>query len=368
MRIIPEHKKINVYLQKIANYVKQNNELQWEKYAALGSKSIKLICYSKDFTPLIEKQLSYILKDISDKHDATIVFWNEKEVASFFNKIADDSDVHIKARMRLDQLILKKYINLEVVDNTYSKHNPIISINVDDGIVRAYDKIKNIYYYGVQNLQPEEFIKQGHIFVQMFNKIVKSANANLVHGAVVGLDNNGILFCARGQRGKSTLAVLSMLQGFEYVSDDYLVLEKEDDNLYSYPIYSIITLSPRMYNELYYDLKGKFVSNNARRDKYVIDIQAYHSAFRNKYPIKICMFPEIVQVEKPSIIPCKKGRAITQLIHSTISQTEDKHDIKTIKKLVNFVKDFDFYQINLCPDIKANVECLKSFCSEIQLK
>lgn len=203
---------------------------------------------------------------------------------------------------------------------------------------------------------------------KLLTKYQKTQNSNLVHGAVVGLDNNGILFCARGQRGKSTLAVLAMMKGFDYVSDDYLILEKEGDKLYSHPIYSIITLSPRMYNELYYDLKGKFVSNNARRDKYVINIEAYHNTFKDKYPIKVCMFPEIVKDKEPSIVPCKKGRAITQLVHSTINQTEDKHDIKTINKIIDFVKGFEFYQINLCSDINANVECLRNFCNQLNNK
>jgi hypothetical protein len=173
------------------------------------------------------------------------------------------------------------------------------------------------------------------------------------------------LLCGSGQRGKSTLAVLAMMQGFDYVSDDYLVLEKEGDALYSYPIYSIITLSPRMYNELYDEMKGKFVSNNARRDKYVLDIKAYHESFSDKYPIKVCVFPQITNDEKPSIVSCKKGTAITQLVHSTIMQMEDKYDVKTIQKLTSFIKDFDFYQINLCADIKANVECLREFCRQI---
>ena len=82
----------------------------------------------------------------------------------------------------------------------------------------------------------------------------------MVHGDIVGLNDNGVLFCARGQRGKSTLVVLSMIDGFEYVSDDYLTLEKENDKLYAHPIYSIITLSPRMYNELFDKLKRLQIS------------------------------------------------------------------------------------------------------------
>lgn len=389
MDIIERHQRVSSYLQRIDSYIKQNYEIQWQKYVQLGSKIVKLVCYSKDFIPLVEKQLSYTLKDASDSYDAVIILWNEKETEIFASKIIDN---HTKSRARIEQLVFKtKNINFEAADNThskcdlfiklkvkggivsyfeiiddsYSKHNPIIRISADSGIINAYDQKNNVYYYGVKDLHPEEFIKQGHIFVQIFNKIIKTSNSALVHAAVVGIENKGILFCARGQKGKSTLAVLSMMEGFEYVSDDYLVIEKENDELYSYPIYSIITLSPKMYNELYNDLKGKFVSNNARKDKYVIDISAYHSNFRAKYPIKICMFPQIVADEKPSIVACKKGQAITQLVHSTISQLEDKHDIKTIKKLISFIKDFNFYQINLCSDIRQNVECLRQFCSKI---
>lgn len=80
------------------------------------------------------------------------------------------------------------------------------------------------------------------------------------------------------------------------------------------------------------------------------------------------MFPQIVNDEKPSIVACKKGSAITQLVHSTISQMGDKHDIKTIKKLMSFVKNFDFYQINLCANVRANVDCLKQFSIQINQK
>ncbi len=389
MKAITQHQKVSQYLEKIDCHIKQNHELLWQKCVQLGSKIVKLVCYAAEFIPLIEKQLSYTLREVSENYDAVIVLWNEKEMTSLLEKIIDQ---HVKSRIRVEQLVFRtKNIaceisdssnpdhqlliklhsrdaainHFEVFDASYSKHNPLIRAIADSGIINAYDQKHNIYYYGVKDLQPEEFIKQGHIFVQIFNKILKTPTSNLAHGALVGLNNNGILFCARGQRGKSTLAVVAMMQGFDYISDDYLVLEKEGDVLYSYPIYSIITLSPKMYNELYEDMKGKFVSNNARRDKYVIDIKAYHASFCQKYPVKVCMFPQITTDKEPSIVSCKKGRAITQLVHSTIHQMEDKHDIKTIQKLISLVKDFDFYQINLCSDIRANVECLRRFTEKL---
>ena len=356
------------YISLIDETIKNNHHQECVKFVKLGSQTVRIVCYSKEFLPLMQKQLTYTLRNEAANFDATIVVWKEENAQAFINGISK-GNVPMQMRLRLEKVMSKKDVNLlELMDKSYSLHNPLIKLDALNGFVKAFDKETNTYYYGVKDLSPEEFIKEGHIFVQMFNKIAKTENSNLVHGAVVGLENNGVLFCARGQRGKSTLAVLSMMKGFEYVSDDYLILEKEGNNLYSYPIYSIITLSPRMYNELYDDMKGKFVSNNARKDKYVINIEAYHDTFKNKYPIKVCMFPEIVKDAKPSIVPCKKGRSITQLIHSTIRQVEDAHDIKTIQKLINFVKDFDFYQINLCNDIHANVECLREFCNKLNAK
>lgn len=353
-------------LEKIFACLKQTVEAQyhveWIKYVDLGVKTVRIINFSKAFTSHVEKQLTYTLKDEASQYDTTIIIWHEKDS----KKVSDTLLPHVGInphRIRLEKLRTKMdYITLTIIDETYSKHNSVLNINVLGGLVEGYDEASNTYFYGVENLEPEEFIKQGHIFVQMFNKITRTETSNLVHGALVGLNGEGVLFCARGQRGKSTLSVLSMMKGFEYVSDDYLILEKEGDTLYTHPIYSIITLSPRMYNELYAELEGsRFVSNNARKDKYVINIENFHPIFRTKYPVKFCMFPQIVEDKNPSIVPCPKGRAITQLIHSTVNQVQDMNNTKTIKKLLDMVKDFEFYQINLCADVYKNTECLRNF-------
>jgi hypothetical protein len=76
------------------------------------------------------------------------------------------------------------------------------------------------------------------------------------------------------------------------------------------------------------------------------------------------MYTQIVSDPEPSVVSCAaagKGRAVTQMVHSTVSQMGDRHDITGIKKLVDFVKDFPFYQINLCRDIDRNLRCLREF-------
>jgi hypothetical protein len=346
----PSPEKLSHYFSALDKRPQELGSVQWTKYLDLGTHVVRLINYSAEFTPHVEKQLTYVLKDSSPDYDSTLVIWKEENLTEQARQMetlpADDGCLY-------------------VFDDTYSRWLPLINIDPYWNILAAFNRQTNIYYYAVNNLEPEEFIKQGHIFVQTIGRIVRSPTTSLAHGAVAGLNNKGILFCARGQKGKSTLAVCAMIDGFDYVSDDYLILSRDSAGLYADPIYSIITLSPRMYGELYTTLKCKFVSNNARKDKYVLNIAEYHGRFRNHYPIAVCIFPQITGDPEPSIVKTGKGHGVVQLVHSTLQQMGNWHDIETVQKLMSFVKDFDFYQINLCQDIWKNLRCLRGFAEKL---
>ena len=310
---------------------------RWSKILDLGVKRIRLVSYSKEFEPHIYKQLEYVLTDDDGNYDETLVMWKYDTEFS---------------------------LGMQEFERTYDHKDSYIWFDKNNNLMYGYNEETNIYYYGVADLDPEEFIKQGHIFIQFLFDMLKTENTAVVHGALVGLEGNGVLFCAGGGMGKSTLSVCAMMDGFDYVSDDYLILEKTEEGLFARPIYSIITLSPRMYSELYYDLKSKFVSNNARKNKYVLNIAEYHKCFSKKYPVKLLMYPNISDCTTPSVEKCDKGRCVVQLVQSTLQQMQNRHDTETVRKLTSFVRDFDSYQINLSNDIWANERCLKEFMKD----
>jgi hypothetical protein len=369
----PSRAQLAAYFRRLDERAVGSGSLQFVKFLDLGTHVVRLVNYSADFTPHIEKQLTYVLKDAAPREaDATLVVWHEKDIASLSAALDDRCNPGKIPFMRVRKLAkksipdwqLQKLQPLQIFAESYSRHHPLLKINMDTRIAAAHNPESKTYYYAAANLEPETFIKRGHIFVLAFNDILKSRFSGLAHGAAVSLEGKGVLFCARGQRGKSTLAVLALLNGFDYVADDYLVLEHKENGLYAWPIYSIITLAPMMYNDLYGRLEAKFVSNNARKDKYVFNISSYHHRFASPCPIHLCMFPQIVSNPEPSIEVCTqagKGRAAAQLILSTITQMGDKHDTATIRKLVAFVRDLPFYQINLCRDIEKNLACLREF-------
>ncbi len=335
---------LRYYFDKLQNDIEANNTLYSIRYIHLGNQIVRILIYDKELDRHISNELSFIIDDqCSDRYDYTIIAWLVQRTGS---------------SMREHRII---------EEGTSSTSEPVLTIDDNTGRIVGYDDDNSCYYYGFPSSNPEILAMEGHVFFRQFYKMQKaSINSSLVHGACVGIDDNGVLFCAKGNKGKSTLTVSALLKGFDFVSDDYMVIEKDGNGrLFADPVYSIITLSPEMYNRMFDELNGtRFISNNWNQSKYILSVANLHSRFKTHYPIQLCMFPEIVSDEEPSITKCnqlEKGRAITNMVHSTISQMNDHSDTANTLKIIELLKGQEFYNIRLCKDIDKNVNCLKQF-------
>lgn len=348
---------------------RQAGEPVFVKYLDLGVRVVRLINHSATFTPHVEKQLTWSLKESAPHYDATLVIWQDRDISEIAFSLLRQHDPVEYRRLRVKKLTSPKaeIPAMSFFDEDVLRHRPLIDANPKDGLLSAWNPGSNTYYYAVENLDPEEFIKRGHAFVQTFFNILRGPTSSLAHGAVVGLQDKGVLFCAVGYRGKSTLTVNCLLDGFDYVSDDYLVLGKEEgDALRAWPIYSVIALSPMAYQAMYHRLQAKFVSNNARKDKYMFNIAEHHDRFCAGYPVKLCMFPHITDCAEPSIVPGYKDLAFEELALSSLRNTGNMQDYLTVGTLYAFVQDLPFYRFNLSPNIDKNTRCLREFLEHFE--
>lgn len=327
-----------------------------ELYLDLGGiKRVKVVCHHPALKDIITRHLGFCVSGQDGGFDAVIHAWEEPLYKDFHNDVlglglerGDDPYV---------LLARKKEGSLDI----------FAEFEYGAGVLRAWDG-KN-YYFAFEKIDDESLLRPGHLFVKSLYRILNVPSSSLVHGACVGLDGKGALLCARGGRGKSTLAVSAMLKGFDYVSDDYLILENTAGGLLASPMYSIIALSPAMQERLSPEIApAAFVADNARKDKYILDISAWSDSVRRRYPVRVGLFPEIADVPEPEIIPCstaEKGKAITHMVHSTMMQMLNQGDTAAVVKLVNMLNRLDFYRILLSPDIFGNVECLGNLLKKI---
>ena len=113
------------------------------------------------------------------------------------------------------------------------------------------------------------------------------------------------------------------------------------------------------------NLKSEFMCNNYNNTKYVLNISSYDNNIIRNLSIKAVVFPKISNVVEPTIERTDKNKALTQFVYSTATQMDKDKDPQYIKQLISFVKDLDFYQINLSKDLNKNVKILKQFIKEL---
>lgn len=342
----------------------RGNDPAFVSYLRIGTQTLRLVSYAADYAWHVHNQLEYVLLDEPSDYDATFVIWQEEDFAALVKDLyLVDKTSELYRRYRIDQVrgAHADFSYFSVFDEDIIHGKPLLEIHAPGNQLVGWNPRTNTYYYAVKDLTPEELIKRGHLFVQLFARFLKGSQSNLAHGAVVGLNDTGVLLCGMGYRGKSTFSVSALLDGFDYVSDDYLLLEQKDGILRASPIYSIITLSPQIWQQLSARLDAAFVSNNARKDKYVFNIGRYHNRFVSEYPVRLCMHLNICNCDAPSIESGYKAKGLDELVYSSVMQTGETQDISTIYKLASFVNGLPFYRINLSRDLAANIQCLRKF-------
>lgn len=310
------------------------------KYLDLGVKVIRLRIACEHFVPKLKQYFSCSLKDNVDGYDDTIYIWKD-EVSSFINEQYESKHVMIAYQ-----------------------NQRLIKIDPENKIINAENPKEKKYYFIAEDFSYQVLSQQGHLFVRLISQIVRAEKSALVHSAAVGIDNKGVLICAMGGRGKTTLAVSCLLDGFQYVADDYLVLNKNNGDLSAYPIYSMIALTPQICKQMP-NLKTEFICNNYNNTKYLLNVSFYDNKLARGLPLKAIVFPNIKDIQEPTIEKTDRNRAITQMVYSTASQMGTDDDKTYMKLLISLIKDLNFYQINLSRNLDKNVKILRQFIKEL---
>ena len=376
MRVYFDAHDWDARVERLKAYVSETSSHPGEMFLNLGGlKTVRVLAYDRTALLLIDREMSFARTGPVPFPDATIVLWKEPEIFHFMCEVFNLS---FSVPFEEDFVEFSTTAKYKTTLKTISGEDPYAAV-VSTGQVNIKNKTihiaatDNMYFYGVESFEPEDWIKEGHVLVQMLFHVFDSEPSKcLAHGACIGLEGKGVLLCARGNLGKSTLSVTAMIKGFDIVSEDYLILDKRDNGLFASPLYSIITLSPWAYNSLYDNLKmAQFVGISSWKGKYIFNIDAFSDHLRWRYPVSVCMFPEInPNAKEPMVCECdrvERGKVLTHFAHSTRFQMWSRGLYRLQKesdlmlKLVGMIKDMDFYKIVLTPDLFANVECLRQF-------
>ena len=219
----------------------------------------------------------------------------------------------------------------------------------------AVDERQRRYYVCLQNDAGKENLLYGHALIVVFMLWQRARGRSVIHGAAVGREGEGVLIVARGGKGKSTLSVSCLLGGFDFVSDDYTVLHREEDELIATPLYRTVGLNQDMYRLLQPDMPIVHVDRD-RGDKLLLDASA--CAYATRLRIKALIVPRVDPEAGPALRRTDPGRALIPMIHSTVKQMGFARDQEMVKTLLSLVSGLPVFEFTLGPDIFENRDYL----------
>ena len=182
----------------------------------------------------------------------------------------------------------------------------------------------------------------------------------LLHGAVVGVNGKGALITASSGSGKSTLALSGLLEGMNYLAEDYVLVSRRGPAI-AYPIFTTGYVTSDTLQMLP-ELKDKILLYVPRRDKYLIDLSAFDDLFLDEIPLSVMVFPLVtdlpsIQVEKASSV-----KPFMDALTTTAKQIEScERFADSFKLLFARMKTIPSYQLNLTKDTRKNAHEFREF-------
>ena len=222
------------------------------------------------------------------------------------------------------------------------------------------DYTRNTYYFCREPKSNPESMLYGHAMIVAFGQWAKHNGLMLLHSACVGVDGKGVLLSTRGGGGKSTLAVSCLLGGFDFVADDYVLVNSEGP-LKALPLYRTVSLNQDMSAVLKPGMDIVRIDHD-RNDKLMLDASGY--SYANELPVNAIICPRVSDIGEPEIRKTSPGPVLVKLIDSTASQLGVFRDPEPYRIMSRRLIGIPVYEILLSRDLEKNREALRKFISE----
>lgn len=234
-----------------------------------------------------------------------------------------------------------------------------LCIGTDGDCLVGCDFARQRYYFARPEPVNPGYMACRHAMVNAFARWARANDKLLLHCAAVGTGGKGVLIVGRGGSGKSTFAASCLVEGLDFVSDDYTLITASGP-LQAMPLYTIIALREDMYPKLarlgkpILEEDGSFRGGKPQ-------FQLPPERFSPSLDIHAIMIPKIAGDADPSITSAPPGKAMTQLLHSTITQIESRRDTALISQMASRLLPLPVYEMRMSTDFTKNPVFLRSF-------
>lgn len=193
-------------------------------------------------------------------------------------------------------------------------------------------------------------------FRQVLYHFFENSSYCLIHGAGVGVNGVGVLLTAKGGSGKSTAALACLSNGWQYVGDDFILLDTNTNYMYS--LYNVAKLEPHQLVN-FTNLAEMVLNENQ-------DMQKQQIFLFPNYQDKLCHKMKLiaiittqynVNVSESTLLPCSAGHTLLAMAPSTIFLLKAGNAL--FNKLSIVCQSLSTYKLTTSSDIKSIPQIIK---------
>ncbi len=204
-----------------------------------------------------------------------------------------------------------------LVDGLYMQFVHIESTGVR--ILSAFDEHTKEAYYIVSDAEKLPWYISGAPMHEILYWWTRSIGMHILHGGVIGDQQNGIALLGAKGAGKSTMVLTCLENGFHYISEDYCIVTNDDQPI-AYSLYNSAKFTNYTF-ERFPHLASYKKNNGSAGEKYLV---YYNDIYPDKmlYKLPLMAFISLnLQKELPSSLShLDVNRSFLDMIASTTLQ------------------------------------------------
>ncbi len=178
----------------------------------------------------------------------------------------------------------------------------------------------------------------------------------MIHTGLVARDGKGVLFVGKSGSGKSTSSLACICAGLDFLSEDYVGLERRADGTFAgHSLYSSVFLESvhlaRFTELMPYAIKGR----PPQETKSVIILsQLFPERHQRVVPIRALALLSVSDAPKPKFRAASKGKALLALGPSSLLQIPNRGlGVGGFNRLAQLVEQVPCYALELGHDLRA---------------
>lgn len=177
------------------------------------------------------------------------------------------------------------------------------------------------------------------------------------HAAAVALENRAVLLTAKGGSGKSTTALHCLLDGMQYLGDDFVLVDC--DTKFVHSMYNVVKLTPADLKQ--FPALNQELQNGVKEDQDKVQVflnEDFEKQIVAKASIEAILVPRIVHGSLTHLSDITFEEVMAALTTSTLYLLKGSSS-EAMKKITRLVNSLPAYYLNLGSDFNASPSVIR---------